>query len=317
MTTALTEQERAEHVTSRRAEGTALRYLAAFALICVVMYVLPIVLERLPALQPYAGSDWGLMLDHSYNLQNTNADIVIFGDSSALYGIDTPRLSTELGLKVINLPQSIGSLVVSGDLPLRKYLAANKPPRMIIFYFTPWNLDFETAADDHSYEGTEQLVRHGSGAELMHVLRVKPRRLLTFPLSFYLVHSSLTRLWTSGGFKSTMQNGFSPYPANLEGPLIASCTIPQQLVNSSTDRSLQKLRTDFAHEGTEMVTVLAPVPQCKGADQLKARLGSSLDVMPHGDFANDMMLVHLRADHAAEATERLAGILRPQLEQTR
>jgi hypothetical protein len=313
MATALPEQEHAEHATSRRAERTALRYLAAFVCIGLALYVLPFVAERLPALQPYAASDWGGVLDQSYNLQNANADVVIFGDSSALYGVDTPRLSTEFGMKVINLPQSIGSLGVNGDLPLRKYLAGNRPPRIIVFYLAPWDRDFSTASDRYSYEGSEQIVRNGSAADLLHLLRTKPRLLGVFPLQFYLVHSSLTRIWNPGTAWPKPHNGFMPYPPSLPGPITGRCAIPQYLVNLTSDRSLRELLATYSGKGSEVVTVLAAVPQCTGVEQLMARFGSALTVLPHTYFANDTLLVHVRADHTDETTARVANILRGRL----
>jgi hypothetical protein len=314
MATVVPHQEYAEHASSHRAERTALRYLAVFALIGVVLYAIPFIAERIPSVQPYSGSDWGLILDNSYNLRNTNADVVIFGDSSALYGIDTPRLSAQLGLKVINLPQSIGSLVVSGDLTLRKYMAENRPPRIIVFYLTPWNLDFNSASDEHSYEGMEQMVRHGSRAELLGILRTKPQRLLSFPLSFYLVPSKLTQLWDmSSGIHTLTHAGFLPYPVTAFSPITGDCVIPSKLLNLTSDRSLQKLRTSFGPAGAEMITILAPIPKCAGAQQLADLLGSSLTVMPSQDFVDDAFLVHLLASHTDETTDRVAAVLRKSL----
>jgi hypothetical protein len=188
------EQERAPHITSSRADHTALRYLGSSLLGCALVYIVPFLAERLPALQRYSGSSWGLTYGSRYNLAGTNADAVIFGDSSALYGIDTPRFSATLGVKVINLPQSIGSIVINGDIPLRHYLAQNKPPQLIVFYFSPWDLDFDAVSGPKVYEGTEQMLRHGTMSEILHLLRTKPKRLLSFPLTFYRMSSSMTQL---------------------------------------------------------------------------------------------------------------------------
>jgi hypothetical protein len=315
MATQLLEREPAEHVTSRRAEHTAFRYLLAFLFIGVVIYLLPLLAERIPALQPYSASEWGFTLDHGYDLHHTNADIVIFGDSSALYGVDTPRLSTQLGMKAINLPQSIGSLVVSGDLSLRKYLAVNRPPRMIVFYLAPWNRDFGSASDEYSYEGTEQVLRHATNAELLHLLRNKPDQLILFPLRFYLVHSALTSLWVVDGPHLPVHDGFVSLPASVMGPMHGRCTIAPQLLRVTSDRSLQQMLSTFSRAGTQLVTVLAPVPRCDGVDQLSARFGAALTVLPPQYFSNDGLLVHTLAGYTDQTTDRVATILQAGLAQ--
>jgi hypothetical protein len=274
----------------------------------------PFLAERLPALQHYSGSSWGLLLDHSYNLAGTDADIVIFGDSSALYGIDTPRLSAALGVKAINLPQSIGSIVVNGDIPLRRYLAQNKPPQLIVFYFTPWDLDFGAVNDPRIYEGTEQLLRHGAMPELLHMLRTRPTNLLTFPLMFYRAGSSITQLWVPGVQEIAIpRNGFQPYPKALYGPLPANCVLPSSVLNKTSDRSLQQLLKNFRHNGTEIIPVLGPIPQCKDADRVLARLGPALTVMPAKVFADDKYFAHILSTQTDVSTDRLAAILRPHL----
>ncbi len=313
MNTAI-EQERAPHITSSRAEHTARRYIGLFLLACALMYMVPFLAERLPALQRYSGSNWGLLLDHSYNLAGTNADIVIFGDSSALYGIDTLRLSAMLGFKAINLPQSIGSIVVNGDIPLRRYLAQNKPPQLIVFYFSPWDLDFDTVNDPKVYEGTEQLLRHGTTAEVLNLLRTSPMNLITFPLMFYRAGSSITQLWIPPGQKIVPpRSGFQPYPKTPYGPLPDNCALPTSTLIQTSDRSLQQLLRNFRHAGTEIIPVLGPIPQCKDADRMVARFGPSLAVMPAKAFADDKYFAHILSTQTDASTDRLAAILRPHL----
>jgi hypothetical protein len=309
------EQERVPHITSSRAEHTARRYIGLFLLICGLIYILPFFAERLPALQRYSGSSWGLLLDHSYNLAGTDADIVIFGDSSALYGIDTPRLSATLGVKAINLPQSIGSIVVNGDIPLRRYLAQNKPPQLIVFYFSPWDLDFDAVNDPKVYEGTEQLLRHGTMPEILHMLRTNPRNLITFPLMFYRAGSSITQLWATAGQKIVPpRSGFEPYPETPYGPLPDNCVLSPSVLTQSSDQSLQRLLSNYHNTSAKTLPVLSPIPQCKAADRIAARFGPSLAIMPAKAFADDKYFAHILSTQTDASTDRLAAILRPYLE---
>ncbi len=161
-TTNPAEPEVAPHVTSTSAESVGRHYLLCLLLVPLLGYLFPFIAESVSPLNNRSISQWGQILDYGYNLNNENADIVIFGDSSALYGIDTPLLSQQLGMKVMNIPGSVGSLQVTGDSMLQRYLEGNRPPRLIVFYFTPGNLDFMSMQSSFSYEGDEQILRHES-----------------------------------------------------------------------------------------------------------------------------------------------------------
>jgi hypothetical protein len=269
------------------------------------LYILPFVLERAPALQRISGSDWGLRLDYTYTLANTNADVVIFGDSSALYGIDAPRLSRELGLHVINLPQSIGTLVVNEDRPLLYYLAHNKPPRIIVFTVMPWNRDFHAVSNALVYEGIEQVIRHGSSSSIVDAARAYPRDLATFPLSFYLVQSRFTQLPKSTQPSYQLRDGSEPYSASGL-PISGTCAFSREQLAAHSDRSMRQLQADAAQRGIPSLSLVSPVPQCANVDRLKAFYGPALTVMPANYFADDHYLAHLLQDHRNDVTGQLA-----------
>ncbi len=122
------------------------------------------------------------LLDYSYEAKPSNADIVIFGDSSAFLGIDPKQIDSELGTHTVVLPNTVGSLQVTGDLALRHYLALNRPPRAIVFYFTPWNLDFRhSSPPEFLFEGEEMLLRNGNLKEIASFAFHHPQAFLEFP----------------------------------------------------------------------------------------------------------------------------------------
>ena len=98
----------------------------------------------MPGYERWSGSTWAPTLDYAFQTAGQNADVVIYGDSTALYGVDPLQMEKDLGLKVINLPNTMGSLPVVDDLSLKQYLAQNRPPKMIVFYMS--SLEFELHA---------------------------------------------------------------------------------------------------------------------------------------------------------------------------
>src|ERR1700712_4615261 len=136
------EPERAEHITSSRAESAAGRFFAVAVVACLFLYAFPFIAIRTGISPRWTTSYWGAVIDSSYHTAHEDADVVIFGDSTAATNFDPARMSRDLGMKVLVLPNVSTSLPVSGFAPLESYLRTNKQPELIIFYFSGWDMDF-------------------------------------------------------------------------------------------------------------------------------------------------------------------------------
>ena len=169
------------------APNPAAPWLKAFTITLLSLYLLPFALVRLPSFERFGGSPFGPALDYPYTLQHADADILIFGDSSAAVGLDPRQISAELGLKTINLPNTAASLQVLGQSSLDHYLGANKPPRLIVFYFAAWNLDYaQEPLGTYIFEGEEILLHRGSLRQILTFFRAHPAEAFSFPRHFYL-----------------------------------------------------------------------------------------------------------------------------------
>ena len=136
----VTQSEDAVHSSSRKTQP--FRFLIGLVALPLCLYLAPFLLARTSSYTRWAGSSMSAALDYSFTTAGTNAPIVIYGDSSALFGISPLQMSKTLGMKVINLPTTGRSLPIVDDLPLRYYLSVNDRPKLIVFYFTPWDLDY-------------------------------------------------------------------------------------------------------------------------------------------------------------------------------
>ena len=162
------------------------RYLLWLAAVPLFVYFFGFALVRMPGFERWGGSLYGPSLDFGFAASGVDADVVIFGDSSALYDLRPLEMSAALGIKAINIPNTLGSLPVTDDMALRHYLNTNKPPRLIVFYFSAWNLDYSRHEDLHLiYEGEEMLARHGSVSQIFRFARRRPDGPLLFPLEMY------------------------------------------------------------------------------------------------------------------------------------
>ncbi len=294
-----------------------------FVLATLVLYLLPFALVRIPSFERWGGSAFGPALDYAYNLPHQDADIVIFGDSSAAVGIDPRQLSAALGLKAINLPNTGASLHVVGDASLRRYLALNKPPRLIVLYFAAWNLDYaHEPAGPRIYEGEEILARRGSLREIAGFVRKNPLESLRFPLRFYLTNlpnalRQVVRREDPVGEVAATQ-GYSD-PLFRRPPLPAPCEIPAELLRQVPLTTAQTLIETYRSPRTQVLFVVAPMPACSNAGVLTSRSYQLLNagpvqVLPISSFKMDFAYVHLRPPAVPANTAYLATSIRAALQ---
>lgn len=277
------------------------RYLLWALLIPVVAWVaaFPLVCSR--SYEQWGETEWGPVLEFPYEAGTPDADVVIFGDSSAFLGVDPRLINQELGIHSVVLPSTVGSLPVIGDAPLRQYLAHHRQPRLIVLYFSPWNLDFAHAAPGRLFEGEEMMLRHATTRETLHFERQHPLELLAFPFRLYstfgskmllevLRHRSVARD-TAAGLGHTPFT--EPYP-----PLDDLCRIPSEYLRQFGDASVAALRSRYEQGGTRVMVYLAPVPACTNSGALRGRsvadLGAAAPIlMPPPDFAADLHYAHV------------------------
>ncbi|MBB5059902.1 hypothetical protein HDF16_004631 [Granulicella aggregans] len=291
-----TEELTAPHGTFRLAENIARRYLRTLLLIPILGIALPYAFEAIPGLQNFAASRTAIMLDYSYTASHEDADVVIFGDSSALYGVDTKLLSSTLGMKVINLPGTKGSLAVTGDLPLRSYLAHNKPPKLIVFYLAPWNLDILNSHTNFWYDGAEEIIRHGSFRDVLKLWRKEPESIFTFPMTFYMQNNKLFSSIARRPFQlRPMVQGHTPFPLGVS--LTSDCVLPNSFKIRPDATSVRNLLDKYRSSTTKTMLYFAPIPRCAGVgDILSESYGrlpvAASKVLPAEDFAKDPFFVH-------------------------
>jgi hypothetical protein len=247
-------------------------------------------------------------MDFRYSLKNMDADIVIFGDSTALVALDPAVMQPELHLSVVNL-SSLGSIFnVQLDDMLEHYLRYNKPPKLIVVGLSPWNLRQEPVTPENSFEGTVMLVRHGTWPEILHFVAAHPIVALHF--EFQVLQSLFTsfRHQDPNLHQELVEHrGFAPIdPPALEYP----CKIQKPYTDPAIPDGLAfHFYKKFSSPQTKVLVYMAPVPDCEGSEQFlsphphTAWLVPSA-VVPAAHMCADGM--HLEAS-AAASNSRIAA----------
>jgi hypothetical protein len=276
-----------------------------------------------PAYDRRIGGLYGPALDYGFSVRHADADVVVFGDSSALFGFSPAEVAQALGVSVINLPNTYGSLPVTHDDALESYLHNNKPPRLIVFYLTAWELDFLHAAPNpHLFEGEDMLLRHGSMAEIGSYLAAHPESLLKFPFRFYLTvpKSSLSSKLRHRDFGAVAAatHGHLDYERRDAGLLGPACKIPGDFMSATRTASIEEMLRKYSGASTRTMVYLAPMPACGNSSALSQRsyLGGAVappKIMPAGYFGDDGSYAHLQPEAVHQTTQFLIDALRPVL----
>ena len=301
------------------------RSLGWLFLIPAVVYLLTFPFVMIPRLgfDRLGISKFGPVLDYGFDARNVNADVVIFGDSSAFIGIDPRVVNGELGVKTVVIPNTVGSLPVLGAMPLQRYLTHNRPPRLLVLYFSPWNLDYDDPKRrDLLFEGEEILFRHGSWPEIARFAERKPAEVLTFPfkvystlgwnnLSYALHHRN--REQGTDALLGHMDYAFT-YP-----PMTAPCKLLASGIDGDGDASVRALVNRYTTSQTQVKVYLAPIPGCSNSGVVLQHSFHDLAVakpivLPPSWFVGDDADAHIRPVAVAANSRLFADSLRPWLQ---
>ena len=308
------------HAPAQRSHRFAF-YLCVLLLPTLLAYLLPLVLLRMPGFETWGGSIYGPALDFTFHAPNQNSDVVIFGDSSALYGINPTLITRETGLRTINLPNTIGNFTVLDDLGLARYLRVNRPPRLIVLYFSAWDLDYHARHYTQVMEGEEMLFRNGAPSEIWAYARLHPTNTLLFPIEMYsatLKPAIMARLRHQdrvGAIRATMGHlDAQSFRAHVEDP----CTILPDLIDRTGFNSAEILARRYATPQTRVLIFVAPIPACTNASQVLNRSWSALpsappSLMSPSLFMQDGFYTHLDPAAVPEASHALAQAIQSAL----
>jgi hypothetical protein len=297
-------------------------YLLIVLGISFVFYPLPFFLVRIPSYPEWSGVSGSNVFEYAFKVDGQNDDVVIYGDSTANHGIDPRQMSKALGLRVVNLPGSYSTLLIDKELALNHYLQSDKPPKLIIFYVSAWDLNYnhQDALLCPPYGGLETLLRHGSKAAILAFFKSYPVLAMKFPLMFYggnlsayLVRFNLKREQIQTTIETngyTDMNGYIYYPSD--------CMIPTSLINRIAFDTGRELEARYSTPQTKVLVFAAPIPSCINAQAVTEHfrnqtLVSPPKTLPAPLFVNDKVYGHLHGVGIDLATRNLTEVVRPLL----
>jgi hypothetical protein len=239
------------------------------------MYLAPLVLTPLTILVAaifIVPTDWFAMRSHSdyiltagYGSQLHNADcaVTIYGDSTAMVGVNPKQIAERTGLSTCNVAEVVGMTMLFDTMVLDQFLARNPRPRFIVFLFAPENFDPQSQRNNPEMSKFEAIrYRFKQPQKLLGVMQ-----LMRHPEDFFL--------WSERGIRMAVGEIFTkPFPPEtrvirfkslgqlqLKEPDLVSCS-PHSLAVEPDKQWVQSLRSEYSGEGTTVLVDAMPLPTC-------------------------------------------------------
>jgi hypothetical protein len=258
---------------------------------CLLLLILPLL--AIPACIRLGASDfflrhgasvWVQSNDAIFAMRDRNCDVLVFGDSTAMTGINPDVVERNTGLKTCNISVTNSVLAVTHNLTLNRYLAQNARPRVLLIQLSPDGFEPEGNSWGATVypEGLLELLRHGTPSESRRVLLTHPQQAIAFAgyAAGFTMYSVVKDVWyritSLRPLEDTLtiRNGFFTPPAPPSTSCEPGATFSNPAAGGSYPRTVVgEYQSDYANRSGLVLVNVAPIPSC---DQNLAAFSSEL-----------------------------------------
>ncbi len=259
---------------------------------CILLFILPLL--AVPAFICLGCSDfflrhgasvWVQSNDAVFSMRDRDCDVVIFGDSTAMTGIDPDVVERNTGFKTCNISVTNAVLAVTHNLTLNRYLANNAKPRVLLIQLSPDGFQPESKVWHQTVypEGLLELLRHGSPAESRRVLLTHPQEAIAFAgyAAGFTIYAGFKGIWFHATNLRpeedavTIHNGFFTPPSPPSTSCEPGATFSNPRAGGAYPRTVVgEYQNDYADRSGVVLVNVAPIPSC---DQNLAAFSSELN----------------------------------------
>jgi hypothetical protein len=297
------------------------RYIAVSMLILPCCLLFGLVIAENEFIWRHTANVEDAVLDRRFSVAGIDADVLLVGDSSLLFGVMPERIESQIGMSAYNLAVSVWGFVVSSDIIIDDYLAKNRSPRLVVLYLAPWvrvNPPYSLKMEWNI--SARMILGHGSFAALVHFFVQHPTAYLPF------VQDVWTRLifgfhWDDDNIEkgvSALKKGRGWLSS--DNPVVArwatmkdDCEKARFPIMPDT-AYIDEFRRRMAARGIMAAFYVAPTPDCAagGVDVEAAYKGIADNQpyqLPHRYFFDDGFYSHLFRAGAEENTDKVSKMI--------
>lgn len=233
----------------------------------------------------HAASVWVQSNDAVFDIRDRDCDVLIYGDSTAMTGIDPALVERNTGFKTCNIAVTNAVLAVTGTLTLDQYLAHNGKPRVLLIQLSPDGFQPESTSWSNSIypEGMLELLRHGPPAAGRRLLLKHPQEAIAFAgyAAGFTLYSAVKGFWfhvtniRADEDSVTIHNGFFTPPSPARKSCEPGTALPGARTSGDYARQLvEHYRQAYADPSRVVLVNVAPIPSC---DQNLAAFSTELN----------------------------------------
>jgi hypothetical protein len=303
------------------------RFLLVVATICGVAYCAAYAFGISPAYCMFTRNYADLAPCYKYDLRRVNADVLLVGDSSLLYGIRPSIVQQASQISTYNYGLVGPAISFDPQAVIDHYLATNARPRAIVLYISPWNqFELHRITDPQWFPLAALILRHGSWVDFFRLFLARPSAIVEIPPT--IVRSTGFSSGPVRRRRDEMERdgGHFDYSATLTRDNFAlsddckASTRTSALRYAADNRELASLRSHYAMLGIPLYIYVAPVAICDDRlDDVKSAYDGVSDNRPvalsNKYFANDSPSArhsHVNADGVQPVSQLLADFLSQQ-----
>ncbi len=265
-----------ERTTASAAGRRGVNRAALYSMLVILLPVLAvpafILLGASDFFLHHGASVWVQSNDAIFGMRNRRCDVLIFGDSTAMTGIDPSLVYRDTGLETCNIAVTNAVLAVTGNLTLNSFLNQNAQPRVLVVQLSPDDFQQRNRIWSHTVyaEGLLELLRHGSPDDARRVLLQHPHEAIAFAgyAAGYSAYYGIKDLW----FRAThlrseedeiqVRNGFFTPPSPARTNCDKTETQPADPNSTFAESVTQEYQKAYGEHGAVVLVDVAPIPSC-------------------------------------------------------
>jgi hypothetical protein len=247
----------------------------------------------------HGASVWVQSNDSVFDMKDRDCDVLVYGDSTAMTGIDPEVVSSNTGFKTCNIAVTNAVLAVTGNLTLDHYLQQNARPKVLVIQLSPDDFQQENRLWKHTIyaEGLLEQLRHGSPEDSRRILLQHPHEAISFAgyAAGFSAYYAIKDIW----FRTThlrpeedevqVRNGFFTPPAAPRTYCEAAAKFSDPSRGAFSRMLADDFRNTYSPRSSVVLVDVAPIPTCDNnlaayASELDGITSNSLQSLPIGLF---------------------------------
>ncbi len=219
--------------------------------------------------------------NYPFSLNHEDCEILIYGDSSAMTGVDPVTVAALTHRKTCNISQTQPTVVATGTLTVDLYLKQNALPKYLVIQLAP-----ETFYQPHGLDRLAGfnpillMLRHDLGYATAKKLMQNPLPTLRFLSLVLQARYRPNRAYGASFFELYRQpiadyyahSGFLTMPKPSEG----ACEEARPL-GTADFGWVDEARRRYEAEGVKVLVLVSPIPECDSQREIYRELDGHVD----------------------------------------